>query len=336
VAASREPDTTLRSDLCLIGPCTAPEANTTVITVFQIPMAAKTVSSLFPEGYGDFALESQDGVICYFPSQILAHMSQVFRDMITLGNNDLQASMSPVKLTESGKTLELFLTHLDPTLTKASIDKKTISDLLEAAHKYQVKTIMQWFDLEATTQRTRRGTDTVVASDDFAMNHPGHALSLATRYGLVETIRLSSRELCNCDSQILLDHAPALGLSMYLKVQRLRDTRIKRYQKWIGVMTKVRLESNKERNVNNRPYFCTQADVYLCHKCIAQRAHWTTEILKAVHCEPAWKSFIRAYETNSKCCFAWSDYFRDFLPGWEAEALREEAKLPEWPKEGVL
>lgn len=298
-------------------------------------MASKTVSTLFPEGYGDFALESQDGVICYFPSQILGHMSPVFKDMITLGDNGPRTSAPPVKLTESVKTLELFLTHLDPNLTKASIDKETIADLLEAAHKYQVNTIMHWFDLEATTQRTRRGM--VVASDEFAINYPGEALSLATRYGLVETVRLSLRELCNSDSQRLLDHVPALGISIYLKVQRLRETRIKRYQNWVGVMTKARPDPTKERTISSKPYFAIQSDgYYTCNKCVAQRAYWTGEMLKAVHSEPVWTSFIRAYETDSKCCFAWSDYFRDMLPEWEAEALREEAKLPEWPREGVL
>jgi hypothetical protein len=294
-------------------------------------MASKTVSSLFPEGYGDFALESEDGVICYFPSQILGHMSPVFKDMLALGDR----ATSHVKLTESVKTLELFLTHLDPNLTKASIDRETIPDLLEAAHKYQVNAIMRWFDLEATTQRMCRGT--VVASDEFAINYPGEALSLAIRYGLVETTRLSLRELCNSDSQILLDHGPALGILIYLKIQRLRDARIKRYQKWVGVMTTARPTSAKEATNSKSTIFIVQGNgYYICNKCVAQRACWTAEILKAVHSQPVWTNFIRAYETDSECCFAWSDYFRDMLPEWEAEALREEAELPEWPKEGVF
>jgi hypothetical protein len=301
-------------------------------------MASNTVSSLFPEGYGDFALESQDGVICHFPSQILGHMSPVFNDMLTLGDNGSRRSTPPVKLTESIKTLELFLTHLDPKLPKASIDKETISDLLKAAHKYQVNTIMQWFDLEATTQRMRRGT--MVASDEFAVQYPAEALALGVRYDLVETAHLSLREICNFDSQMLMDHGPALGISIYLKLQQLRDIHIKRYQKWVGVMTKPRPDSSKETTYplnGNRVYFCAQGiGHYACNKCIAQRACWIAEILKAVHSNPVWASFIRAYETNSKCCFAWSDYFRDMLPEWEAEALREESRLPEWANEGVF
>jgi hypothetical protein len=68
-----------------------------------------TISSKFPEGYGDFAIQSSDNSICYFPSQVLSHVSSVFRDMLTVATPD--EGRKPLQIDEPVQDLENFLTH---------------------------------------------------------------------------------------------------------------------------------------------------------------------------------------------------------------------------------
>jgi hypothetical protein len=67
-----------------------------------------------------------------------------------------------------------------------------------------------------------------VVTEEFAVVYSFIAFLLAARYNLIETARLSMRELCNRDSGELLEEARHLGLTAYLDVYRARDVRIKR------------------------------------------------------------------------------------------------------------
>jgi hypothetical protein len=73
-----------------------------------------TTDNLFeiPEGYGDFAIQSSDNGICYFPSQVLSHVSSVFHDMLAVATPDEGRIF--VQIDESLQDLENFLTHIDP------------------------------------------------------------------------------------------------------------------------------------------------------------------------------------------------------------------------------
>jgi hypothetical protein len=95
-------------------------------------------STIFPPGYGDFALESSDGLICHFPRHLLAYMSETFRDMSSLPAGQGQVghsneSQTPLKVAEPGQILELFLQNIDLKQPTPPIDQSTIVPLLEMA-----------------------------------------------------------------------------------------------------------------------------------------------------------------------------------------------------------
>ena len=110
-----------------------------------MPKSTPKVSERFPEEYGDFALQSSDEVVCYFPRHFLSHASPVFRDMFNVNNYSDQQKPAPqsVQLTESSITVELFLTHLDPNALTPHIDPETIAGLMVMAHKYQTNIILR-------------------------------------------------------------------------------------------------------------------------------------------------------------------------------------------------
>jgi len=104
-----------------------------------MPKSTLKVSERFTEEYGDFALQSSDKVVCYFPRHILSHVSPVFRDMF---NQGIPASQF-VQLTEPSIMVELFLAHLDPNALTPHIDPETIAGLMVMAHKYQTNIILR-------------------------------------------------------------------------------------------------------------------------------------------------------------------------------------------------
>jgi hypothetical protein len=116
-------------------------------------------SKQFPRTYGDFPIKSSDGVIAYFLRSLLQYMSPVFDDMISISstsnaNNRVQ-EQSPLKVPETSVVLERFLSHLDPRTSRLSIDESTIEDLLELGRKYQVQSILDWFEEEVLSLRTK-------------------------------------------------------------------------------------------------------------------------------------------------------------------------------------
>ncbi|PVG00430.1 hypothetical protein CPB86DRAFT_729615 [Serendipita vermifera] len=114
-------------------------------------------SERFPKTYGDFAIQSSDAVICYFPRHLLMYMSPVFKDMIeitTYSKPPIPRDGSPVKVTEPCTILEEFLSHLDPKCINHTINQETIQGVLEASRKYQVPEIIRWFEAEVLTSRS--------------------------------------------------------------------------------------------------------------------------------------------------------------------------------------
>lgn len=284
-------------------------------------------SSLFPEGYGDLAIKSSDGIVCHFGSQILGHMSPVFKDMLQLGEN--KDNYGPVEITETITSLELFLQHLDPRVIKPPIDATTIRGLISMAHKYQTDTVMQWFEQEATCRRINLDGS---IQEPFAIQEPVISLSLAYQYGLPNTGRCALRELCEFDSQRLQAIAPQIGLSAFLDILKLQAARVRRYQVWIDILAKHRPSGEYiyQRDGDVPRFWVNKTWMIPCTACVAQRAHWVLGIANAIQLRPSWSTFINAYESNSAHCFPWSNFFEDLVPAWEEAALREESQLPEW------
>jgi len=288
------------------------------------------VSTIFPEGYGDFVLRSQDKVLCYFPSAILGHASCVFKDMLSLGPKEVSTSttVAPVDVAESINTLELFLTHLDLNRVPPPINPNTIEDLLRAAHKYQTNRILHWFEAEATVNREHVATRT--SNEALVISHPMLTLALAVQFDLVDTIPIALRELSGCNSHMLSANTQNITLPLYLAVLQLRERRLDRYEGWIRVLAKE--TPSKMAVVYDA--FGREVVESVCMLCTAKRSEWILGMMKAVKQSPQWKSFIAAYEVGHRCdnCDrSWNDYFRSHLKIWIDEAKRDEDTLPDWP-----
>ena len=118
-----------------------------------------TVSSKFPEGYGDFAIKSGDGVICYFQKQLLSLTSIVFNDIFTISDaSQGESSDGASRQVDVVENVESFPTLIDPRLSNPPIDRDTIHDLLQMADKYQTSSILQWFEQEALVEHVNHAT----------------------------------------------------------------------------------------------------------------------------------------------------------------------------------
>jgi len=295
------------------------------------------VSTIFPEGYGDFVLRSQDKVLCYFPSAILGHASCVFKDMLALGPKEASTTLAPVDVAETINTLELFLTHLAPDDVPPPIDPDTIEGLLQAAHKYQTNKILRWFQAEATINKEYVATRT--SNKALVVSHPMLTLALAVRFDLVDTIRVALREISGCRSKILSENTQQFTFPLYPAVLRLREQRLDRYEGWIDVLATETGSETRSETILAEMYFPKRSaketpKKAVCMLCTAKRSEWIVGIMKAVKQSPQWKSFIAAYEVEhrcNKCDRSWNDLFRSNLDRWGQEAQQNENKLPDWP-----
>ncbi|PVF91437.1 hypothetical protein CPB86DRAFT_686417, partial [Serendipita vermifera] len=145
-------------------------------------------SKEFPEGYGDFVFKSCDGVIFHFPSFLLSHVSPVFKDMYKLG--DTVKSQDMVVFTEDHATMELFLCHIDPAKRTPHLDWERLAGTLQAAEKYQVDCIFDWFEREVSLSLNAFHYPT--------LPNPMLYYALARRYELRTTGRLALRQLIRC------------------------------------------------------------------------------------------------------------------------------------------
>jgi hypothetical protein len=274
------------------------------------------VSSKFPEGYGNLAIQSCDDVVCYFPGPILTHTSTVFRDMFKMPKPEAEASSpnSLMKITEPIEILEAFLAHLDPNALTPSIDPDTIKDLLCMADKYQVAKILLWFEQEARLRRSDSEAETV--SSPFVITHPIVCLSVATRFNFQHIGRIALRDLSGCSSKVFLNCILKLNPGMLYFLYQLRNRRIARYQKYVARLTELRREG--------------------CEYCTGLRAEWIRRFVLTIQDTPTWAKFketfndglttpCRRYDT------CWSVAFVDKVPVWEKEIRQEDSKLPDWP-----
>ncbi|PVG01572.1 hypothetical protein CPB86DRAFT_79541 [Serendipita vermifera] len=102
-------------------------------------------STEFPSEYGDFELQSSDGIAFSFPRGILGHISPVFKDMFSIGISNDSNSQQPLLLTEDSKTITEFLIYIDPLKDHPGFSINSVMPLLEAATKYQVPKIIDSF-----------------------------------------------------------------------------------------------------------------------------------------------------------------------------------------------
>ncbi|KAG8805285.1 hypothetical protein FRC17_005591 [Serendipita sp. 399] len=213
-------------------------------------------SKIFCEGYGDFKLQSSDGVIFFFPKWLLSYSSPVFQDMFQLGesNSDEQQkerevdaqtalvvaatsiSTTPqpsIQVTEDALILDLVLRHIDPRQVIAPIHEATIERLLEAARKYQLTPIMSWFEAEAVKHVEYPENPTPGRS--LMAYNPLLVLALATEYDLVHLAQRAACALINGSPDLLLKNVN-IRLDIYRRVHSLREQRVKWYHQRVGTI----------------------------------------------------------------------------------------------------
>lgn len=315
-------------------------------------------STIFPVEYGDFALHCSDDVVCHFPRHLLGYMSGFFKDMFCLP--DVSVNDIPLRVTEASRTIELLLQHIDPKTKTPDIDPRTIIELLEAARKYQVSPITEWFEREIKLKRT-----TVWAEDPLSQStrslepllvmDPLLVLYCAVRFELPRSGQLALREFTQCDANLLRSMERDFPLHVYLHAMDLRNKRIEFFKAFVTELAALQTHSPTQGHRDSWPPRGrgTPATVGLglakrgaagvkdnerktCVTCTATRASWILRIERAIRQEPSWSSFTATYEKNATKCSqcessSWADYHRSVLSTWELRAAKIQRELPAWP-----
>ncbi|PVG00433.1 hypothetical protein CPB86DRAFT_871952 [Serendipita vermifera] len=272
-------------------------------------------SKRFPKVYGDFAIQSNDGIVCYFPRYLLAYMSPVFKDMMEIGlNNDVSDSEGPppLKVTEASTTLEEFLSHLDPKTVELSFNEDTVQDLLAAAHKYQVEAILDRFEKDMTRLQSK---------------FPLH----------MHTAREACRILTGCPSSLLEHDSINLSFKGYRHLIRLRKDRVKIFQAYIERLTQHKVQRVTQYDRNGRPTtydLVTDSNIKTCILCSIEYASWIVSITEAINQSPCWDSFWSSYQRKydcGTCKTSLADRFDGEIEQWRTASLQKEEELPEWP-----
>jgi hypothetical protein len=314
-------------------------------------------SAKFPPGYGDFALQCSDGVICHFPRYLLAYMSGFFRDMFSLPEAQSPNSSEPLKVTETSEIIELLLQHIDPRARTPDMDPNTIVSLLEAARKYQVAVVTEWFEEEIKLKIVIIFVDDVSAQAPLAqmepllVTNPLLVLYCAVRFDLPRPGQLALRELTQCNESLLQSTDHDLPLHVYLHGMDLRNKRVEFFTTFITELAALETDSKTPRaswsgssrgrgahtplNPVKRPGV-RDNERKTCIGCTATRASWILRMERAVREEPNWRAFIAAYDRNAgKCSLcetsSWADYHRGLLQTWESKAAKTQRELPVWP-----
>ncbi|PVF93741.1 hypothetical protein CPB86DRAFT_876895 [Serendipita vermifera] len=188
-----------------------------------------THSNEFPEGYGDFVFKSSDGVIFHFPRFFLSHVSPVFKDMFA-SSGTTQDQETPT-LTKDYATLECFLRHIDPAKEAPQLDWERVTDVLQAAEKYQVNNIFKWSEREVELSFTSSQYP-ALPSRYPALPNPMLCLALARRYDLQTTAQLSLHRLERCPLSEITG-SPHVDSTLLKRIIDMRATQTRVLTKFI-------------------------------------------------------------------------------------------------------
>jgi hypothetical protein len=298
-------------------------------------------STKFPAGYGDFGLHCSDDVLCHFPRYLLGYMSGFFKGMFELPdingkNEQSRTAPEPLRLTETSAVIELLLQHMDPRTQHHEINPDSIVDLLEAAQKYQVPTIPEWYENEVQLRKTLVYTTSIpdpLAPQPSLVTNPLLILYCALRFNLPRSGQLALKEFTQCNAEVLEFTTNQLSLQAYLHGMSLRRERIELFRGFIARLTKLK-EVRGHRY--NGIITTTDLDTKTCAKCTSARASWIFALEAAVRQRPTWASFVTAYEASGRACTrcatsSWADYYGGLLKDWEVKAKEMEREIPEWP-----
>jgi hypothetical protein len=238
-----------------------------------------TYSKEFPEGYGDFVFKSQDGVTFHFPRFFLSHVSPVFKDMYQAGEGAQNQDI--VVLTEDHKTIEQFLCHIDPAKDTPSLDWDRVAGVLQAAEKYQVNSIIKWFEKEVSMSLTATYYPT--------LPNPMLYFALARRYDLHMTARLALRQLIKCPLSEIFGSVH-VDSSLLKHIVTLRVARAQWLADVIHECPDFPYSNKAKCYTHNSPYGGTGHHL------------WKRSAMKAVMAEPSWSAIVSSLGgTGGKC-----------------------------------
>ncbi|PVF96024.1 hypothetical protein CPB86DRAFT_551388 [Serendipita vermifera] len=256
------------------------------------------LSNQFPPDYGDFGIESDDGVQFHVPRTLLIQASPIFRDMFAFGTNDEKGF---VKLTEDHKTLEQLLCHIDPAKTNPTFEWKYIARLLAAADKYDIKNIAEWFRSS-------------VALEAFQSNgnvqEPVLCLALADRYKLDEIARKALRHLIRYPILELTEN-DEIGRHFFRHLMMLRADRI-------STLTKELL--NLERKYGA---------IFVCGYHSTPFLNWARPALELLPVKPSKETILGAKRKKTRGCTCKPF---DYPAAWLDKLQEIEDELPPLPK----
>jgi hypothetical protein len=255
-------------------------------------------------------------------------MSPVFKDMFSIAaeaidcDSRTQSSQPPLKLTESSAVMEALLEHIDPKSKRnLKIDPDNIFELLEAARKYQISTITEWFREEAVLRQRDVSSGKSVLSDSFQSMHPDLALQCAIRFAFPMIGRRVLRQLAGSKPQL---KSTDMQSAVYLYHFKLWETHVQRYQSYISTL----LEDMRGRKSNQDT----------CGSCRNFLSGWFLDMERAIMVNPRWHTFSLAYESKVTCHLhscgspsSWPNHYRDLWDVWKKEAMKLENELPQWP-----
>jgi hypothetical protein len=176
------------------------------------PINSLRYADNFPEGYGDFAFQSGDGVIFHFPQFLLSFVSPVFKDMYEMGHNTANGEI--LKLAEDAETLDLLLQFIDPTKVPPPLIWKAVRKLLDAADKYQINCILSWFQREVEVEALKNNT----------IGNPLVCFELADQFKLTNLINLAACDLIKYPTAELIFN-PTVNAQLVGHIYQLRAER---------------------------------------------------------------------------------------------------------------
>jgi len=299
--------------------------------VVELPTAALAPlqSARFPDGYGDFALQSSDGVVFHIAKFLLGYTSPVFRDMFEISAfsaSDKEGTevapqgqqAPPVRVTEEADTLDQMLRHIDPKQPTPILNESSIGTLLEAARKYQIGTIMAWFEGECMKHVEYPNNPTPGKS--LMTRNPLLVLALATEYDMPTLGQLAACAIVGGKVE-LLQKDVNMPLKLYRHVYGLREERIQWYLQRIG-----NIANKRHRGKPVQPAVCL---------CSGTRSGWIHDLMKVVLVAPTWSRFVAEVKSPLRSCrpgcSEWSIQVEEDMMVWSHEAVILESALPVLP-----
>lgn len=253
-------------------------------------------SETFCKGYGDIAFQSSDGVVFHLSSFLLAYMSPIFKDMIDLGAKarsqaGIEHQTEPiVQLTEDSETLDLLFRHIDPKQIPLPLDERTIRKLLEAARRYQVPSVMAWFEVEVTKKVPYSNSQNLDAGASLLSRHLALVVSLALKCNLKALAEKAILYRVGCFPVQKGDDE--MGPDAYHQICLLRQKRLNKYMELIRKLSNLPPDHRTP----------SHEDILRCRQCKYQRSSWIVDIMEAVLKAPKWETFENSLHSRSLSC----------------------------------